>query len=558
MDQTDKEKELLEEISVEFEYLKDTRSQFETDWKDAENYFCSSIYDWTGGDRKPTRPTRYTSRPSHYLATLVSGLMGYTISPNIVWMKLSLSNRDLMKQAYVKDWLELVERIMYSKFAQSNLYSEAPTFIRNAAVFGHGVMLIDEDPGQKAIRYSTRQPPEIFLDVNEFDHVDTVYRLYAMTVRNAVNYFGYDAMHPTIQRQFDESAGKNAPVTILHAVYPRKNREEGKLDNKNAPFASVYVDWDNKHLIEEKGYWDNPYATFIWNRLPRTGYGTSPAQDALPDVMLLNRAEEARLRVAQRAADPAYNVPDDMRGAESVIPGGFNYYTKPDQIITPINIGANFPITIQVTQDIESRVRDWCFVDFFLMLQANEKNRTATEVVELQGEKAAVLSSLIVNQNNALSAIIRRTFNILARQGELPPVPSILKGSGAQLDIDFIGPLAQAQKKYHQSGGVAASLQFANAIFNLTPEAKDYVNGDVLLTNVFDTNGFPQDAIREEEEVTAIRKARAQAAAQAQQQQMALAQQQAILPNLDKMNQAVAPGSMLSDLDQQLAGGLKR
>jgi hypothetical protein len=52
--------------------------------------------------------------------------------------------------------------------------------------------------------------------------------------------------------------------------------------------------------------------------------------------------------------------------------------------------------------------------------------------------------------------------------------------------------------------------------------------------------------------------ARAEQQAAQQQQAMALAQQQAVLPNIDKMNQSVAPGSMLADVNSQLSQGIVR
>lgn len=552
------EKELLEDINTEFEYLKSVRAKYEDDWKDAANYVRASLYDWTNANVRPERPDRYTSRPAHFMNTLVSGLLGYTISPNITWLKLSLEQMEWLRYAGVKDWLEQAEKAFYSAVNRSNLYSEAPGFLRDAATYGHGVMLIDEDLNEQRIRYSTRPTPEIYLDVNEFDEVDTVYRNFSMTVRNMVSFFGEENCHKEVREKFKERDRKNDTINVLHAVYPRKDADPQRKDIKAAPWASMYIDLDNKHLIEESGYWENPYATFPWERIPGVAYGDSPSQQALCDILLLNRAEEARLKVAQLSAEPPMNVSSKMRGNESVVPGGFNYYEKPDEIMTPINTGANFPITINVTQDIEGRIRDWFHVDFFLMLQSQDRQKTATEVVELQGEKAAVLSSLIVNLNNALASLVRRTFNILYRQGKIPKPPAVLQGTGAQIKIDFVGPLAQAQKKYHQAGGVSQSLALVGPVLQLFPETRDYINGDRLAVEILDANGFPQGALREEEEVKGIRDARAQIAQEQQQQAMAMQQQQGIMQNFNKLNEPVKQGSALAEVGKQLAGGVQR
>ena len=552
------EKLLLEDIKIELEYLKEQRAEFEGDWKDTANYVRASLYNWNVGGKKPGRPDRYTSRPAHYLSTLVSGLLGYTISPNITWLKLSLEQMDWMRYSGVKDWLEQAEKALYAAINRSNLYSEAPIFLRDAATYGHSALLIDEDVGEQRIRYSTRPTPEVYLDVNEFDEVDTVYRLFSMTVRTMISFFGEDNCHSEIKTKFASTGSRNDSITILHAVYPRKEATGESLDIKKSPWASVYVDMDNDHVIEESGYWENPYATFAWERISRTGYGDGPALNALPDILLLNKAEEARIRLAQLSAEPPMNVPSKMKGSENVVPGGFNYYDKADEVLSPINTGMNFPITISVTQDIENRIRDWFHVDFFLMLQQQTQQKTATEVMELQGEKAAVLSSIIVNLNNALASIVRRTFNILYRQGKIPNPPDVLQGSGAQIKIDFVGPLAQAQKKYHQAGGIAQSMALVSPVIQLFPESRDYIDGDRLAVEILDANGFPQSALREDEEVKGIRDARAQMAAQQQQQAIAMQQQQNMMQNYDKLNEPVRQGSALAEVNKQAAGGIQR
>jgi hypothetical protein len=176
------------------------------------------------------------------------------------------------------------------------------------------------------------------------------------------------------------------------------------------------------------------------------------------------------------------------------------------------------------------------------------KTMTATEVMELQGEKAAVLSDLVVALNGALQQIIKRSFNILWRRGMIPPPPEALMGSGARLKVDFTGPLAQAQKKYHEAGGIAQGLQMAGAVAQIAPGALDVINFDRLLKRGFEGAGVSQLVINEDEDVAEMRRARAEAQARAQQQEMAMEQQRNILGNFGKLNEPVKPGSAIEEL----------
>lgn len=548
-------KETVEDIKTQFELLKTKRAIHESEWKDVCTYLGSRIFDWTDTKDEVKRPIRHTGRPTEYLDKLVSGIMGYTISPNVTWLKLSLSNPEMLDYYGVKDWLEKTEKALYEEFNRNNLYSQAPVFITNAAMFGHGVMLIDEKQ-ENQCRFMALAEPEVYIATNEYGDIDTVFRFFSMTVKNIVSRFGEENISDEIKKENEDAAGRQKEIKILHAVYPRAEYDSEKLDDKNMAYASYYIDFENDTVLEEGGYHELPYSVFIWEHLSSSAYGDSPARKAIPDMRLLNKAEEARLKLAQLAAEPPMNVPDAMRGHESVVPAGYNYYEKPDMIMSPINIGANFPITLETVKDLEGRVRDKFHVDFMLMLQAQTAQKTATEVVELQGEKAAMLSSLIVNQNKALSEIVKRTFSIMFRQGRLPETPEILNGSGALLNIDFVGPLAQAQKRYHQTGGVQTSLMLAQPVIQMNPESIDYIDVDKLLVNVLDTNGFPQAAIREEDDVQKMRMERAQAQQQAMQAQMQMQQQAQLTENYDKLNEPVQQGSPIAALTEQLQGGI--
>ncbi len=548
------EKTVLEELTYQVDEFKQERAKHEKEWQEVCTFLGSRVFDWKGeSDEK--RPERYTGRPTEYLNKLVSGIMGYTTSPNVTWLKLSLTDDDLADYHGVKDWLEKTEKALYAEFNRESFYAEIPLFIQNAALFGHAVMLIDEKK-ESALRFLTVSEPQIYLSQNEYNEVDTVFRIFTMTLKDIVSRFPDASIPDTMKKEAEEAKTKRKKVTVLHAVLPRDDYDDEKADDKNMAFASYYVDLDNNILLEESGYHELPYAVFIWDRIADSAYGDSPARQSLPDVKYLNMVEESRGRLAQLSAEPPMNVPDSMRGFESVVPAGFNYYDQPDEIMSPINIGANYPITLDTIKDIESRIRDKFHVDFMLSLQAQGGAKTATEIIELQGEKAALLSSLIVNQNKSLAEIVKRTFNIMYRQDRIPAIPDILVESKAGIKVDFIGPLAQAQKKYHQAGGVQMGLAMAQPIIQMCPSSLDYIDGDALLKNVLDANGFPQNAIRETDEVLKMRQQRAEAEQQAMQQQMQMQEGQALMQNADKLSKTVEQGSVLHELSEQLQSGI--
>ncbi|MDR3191615.1 MAG: head-tail connector protein [Treponema sp.] len=561
----DREKELAEDIKLQLEHLKDERHKREADWKNVQELVAPSVVSFDPAEKIPARPNRFTSRPTNYLKTLVSGITGYSISPNIVWQKLGLENAEQLDLYGVKDWLEAVERVLYAEFNRSNLYKQVPGMIASAAAYGHGVMLIDEDVGNSRLRFTSLSVPELYLDTNEYDEVETVYRRFTMTLGNAARFFGLENLAGNLRQDHEDRRKRNNEITVIHAVYRREDYDEEKPDAKHMPFASLYIDEGNDHLIRESGYREFPYAVFVWDKIGGAAYGESPAIYALDDIRLLNLAEESRIKIAQMSAEPAMNVPSTMKGSENVVPRGYNYYENPEEVMSVIQTGENYPISLEVVASIEDRIKDWFHVDFFLMLQSQSRQgrtqMTATEVVELQGEKAAVLSDLVVNLNEPLQKIIQRSFNLLLKQRKIPPIPDILRESGALLKVDFIGPLAQAQKKHHETGGIAQGIALIGSVANMAAAAPpalaalDVVDFDRLVKAGLEGAGTPQNIIREDDDIAAIREARARAEAQAQQQALALEEQKNILGNFNKLNEPLKQGTALEAMGQQMAGG---
>jgi len=551
------EKDFVEDLKNQFEYLRQERKKREGDWKEVQKYVASSVFNWDNPLEKiPIRPQRYTSRPTHYLKTLVSGITGYSISPNIVWHKLSLEDIDMLDRYGVKDWLEQVERILYAEFRRSNLYQQTSKFVEYSATYGHALMLIDEQLQENRLRFTTHKISEVYIETDEYEEVGTVFRHFSMTLKNMAAFFGEENLSVKRKEELKDKKKWHNEFTILHAVYRRETFDKESPGNKNMPYASIYIDESEDSILLESGYQEFPYAVLVWENISGTAYGESPAIYALDDIKLLNKIDEARIKIAQMAAEPPMNVPDTLRGEENVVPRGYNYYTKPDEIMTPIQTGTNFPITLEINNSIENRVRDWFNVDFFLMLQHENQNKqmTATEVVELQGEKAAILSDLVVKLNSALTKIIQRSFTILYRQGKIPQPPVILMGSGAQMKVDFTGPLAQAQKKYHETNGIAQAINLVGAVGNLTAEALDVVDFDQLIKRGMEGAGVSQFIIREDDDIAKIRQARAEQQAQAQQQAAAMEQQKNIMGNMNKLNEPVKQGSPLEELNKQMAG----
>ena len=112
--------------------------------------------------------------------------------------------------------------------------------------------------------------------------------------------------------------------------------------------------------------------------------------------------------------------------------------------------------------------------DLFLMLDSiDTPQMTAREVMERQQEKLQQLGPVVERlQDEFLSPIIERVYNIAERMGLFPPLPEELAERMADQDIkiEYISPLAQAQK---MSGlvNIEQAVSFAGQMAQIYPEA---------------------------------------------------------------------------------------
>jgi hypothetical protein len=550
----DKE-ELIKILKTRWQQLKDNRAKFEDNWTEAQKYADNVVINWGKPGEVPEQPKRFTSKPYQYNKTLVAGILGYAVSPSLVWFKLGMENTELLKEYGVKDWLEQCESELLAMFNRSNFYKETNPAVKNSTCIGHGVLHIEEDIENKRIRYTHFPANEIFLDVNSYGEVDTCFRWYADTLRNIADFFGEENLSEEMQSQLKEESHWNDSHEILMCVYPRENYNPEYKDAKNMPYACIYLELGSSHILKESGYREFPFAVFYWDRYSGFAYGASPAMDAMPDIKALNIIKKSSLQIAQTSAEPPMMASQEMHDID-LSPRGITYLPTKDSRLEPVRTGENYPITLQELANYEQAVKDWFYVDYFLALQERNQQMTATEVMELQGEKAATLSTFIVSLNDFLSTIIQRTFNLLMRAQMLPPPPMALMKQQAIIKIDFTGPLAQNQKKYHQMGGTVQALAAIGPIMQMFPNAGDFLDGDELMKSTMGGMGMPQNIIREDDDVKKIREERIKAEQQqaAQQQQMAMAQ--TLMQNANKMGEAPQKGSIMEQLNEKLAGGM--
>ena len=162
---------------------------------------------------------------------------------------------------------------------------------------------------------------------------------------------------------------------------------------------------------------------------------------------------------------------------------------------------------------------------------------TATEVVQRQEERMRVISPALGRlMNEMLRPLIDRTFELMLRADMLPLPPEILQG--VDIDIEYVSPLARAQKSSSLNGTMQA-LEILLPLSQALP-VQDYINPDGLVNYIMDSLGVPKKVVNPQSVVDEQREQRAVM----QQQQMARQEEQEDVYTAAQAAQAVR---MVSD-----------
>lgn len=443
---------------------------------------------------------------------LAAALLGTLSNPSSVWFSLRSADPDLDRDEDARAWLDDArDRILFVFNAPSmKLATHLHELYLDLAAYGTGALFIGDRP-EGGIQFSARHLAEIFVAEDANGQIDTVFRQFRMSARNAVANWGTDRVSRSIARAAE--AEPDREFDLLHAVFPRADRDPQKQVGVHKPFASVYVERDEKHLLGESGFDEMPYMVPRWYKAAGEIYGRSPAMTALPDIKMLNAMMKTTLKAAQKSVDPPLIVADDgVLLPVRTVPGGLNFaqfLPNGGLPIQPMPQGTRFEIALEIIRDVQARVRAAFYTDQLLLQPA--AGMTATEVVQRTEEKLKLMGPQLGRmQGELLGPMIDRVFGIMFRRGAFPPPPPAL--AGEEIRVEYVSPIAKAQRA-SEAQGLLRLLEATGALGGFDPAVVDNLDADTILRRVGDVYGVPNDALRSREEVEALRAGRAEAAA---------------------------------------------
>lgn len=489
-----------------YDALKNERASWMPAWKELGTYLAPTRGFFDGqtpnqGHRLDHK-TLLDSEPCLAVEVLCAGMMSGLTSPARSWFDLSLAPEELMDLPGARAWVFEVKKRLEEVFSKSNVYGVLHGFYEEIAVFGTAAFLLEED-AQKGIYCRPFTIGEYCLGCNEQGHVNKFGREFFMTAEQLVDVFGKENLPPQITARLSEDQLLQWHK-VFHLIIPNNSHLPFFEDNRHMPFASIYF-LESGHVLRRSGYREFPVIAARWEVKNTSDiYGKGPGWKCLGDVKMLQKMQKTKLVALDKSTNPPVMVSANVQGEVNLLPGGITRYNgTTDGAVKPAyQVQADLQSLEGAIASVRNTIRAQFFADVFLSLTSQSyAGMTATEVAERHQEKMLVLGPVLERlKNELLDPLIDRAFNLLSRQGLLPPAPPSIQG--LPIKVEYVSMIAQAQKAAGLSS-LMQGLNYAASLASVRPELLNRVDYDCALEEGLKALGVAPALLKSEEEVNA-------------------------------------------------------
>lgn len=515
----------VEELIELYKKMKGQRSNFESYWQTLHDYFYVESAD-VNSSHAPGSELSFAylwdSTTLECADVLAAGFMNYLTPPGTRWFRLRARDNALSQNKAVTEYLEEVAEEVNLALNRSNFYNQIFPTYKASGVYGTSLLLEEEDV-ETDIRFTDLPIKQCVIVEDAQGRVNEYFIEFEYTAKQAAMRWG----EQNLTREMREEAAKREPDkkhTFLLYIAKRERRRIDSQKKENMAVGAIWIDMKGKHVVAEGGYNEFPAMAHRFDKRAFIPWGFSPAMKALPFARLLNAIAKTNLRAMMKLTDPPIAAPHNaFLMPFNMNPRAVNYYKKSKMdsgkdIFAFGNYG-HPEVGMNAIEYYSMKVKSLMYNDVFLAFEGLDKQMNNPEVMERINEKMAMLGPSVGRFTaEVLNPIVIRTIGILWRRGRLPMPPDEVLNN-PQYEIDYLGQLAQSQKR-SQLNALVSALTMAGNMAQFAPEVLDKVDPDKATEEVWDVLGAPAKVLRDDQEVQAIRENRQQEAAKIQEMQV--------------------------------------
>lgn len=493
------------------------RQTFERVWGDIDERINPSDQNFNSDTPKTQKGKQtaekvFDATPGLALDRFKAAMHSLITPRNQTWHKVKAVDHELYEDVEVNRYLEEVTRRLFGARYGANFDTEIQGAYYNGGKYGSMGMFTGERVG-RGLFYRGVPMKQLYFAESEHGEIDMVHRDWFWTARQAAQKWG-DKLPSVIK-----DAARDRPdqeFRFLHCVKPRRDADVNRKDYRGMEFASYYVAFDSREIIEESGFRTFPYAIGRYDLNPGEIYGRSPCMTILPDVKMLNEMNRTTIQAAQLAVlPPLLAHRDGILDAIKMTPAAINYGGVDDngrQMIQPLQAGGDPRIGLELMDQKRAIINDALLSTLFQIL-VDKPNITATEAMLRAQEKGQLIGPTGSRiESELLTTMIRRELDILAMADQLPPMPDKLMERGGLYALEFDSPLSRAREAENGVGILRTFEQLAPVAQVAGPGVFKRFNMDAVSKELARLNGMPSKVLYTDDEMAEIDAAAAQQA----------------------------------------------
>lgn len=448
------------------------------------------------------------------------------------WFKMGVGSPEDEVEPAAAAWLEAKTKVqMRAMYDPAAMLAKASKLTdHDWSTFGNAVMSVEVNRNKNALLFRNWHLRDMVWCERYDGTIGLRGRNWKPTARDLSFYFK-DKVHPNVTKKLTENngAGAYSKITVKHIVVPAE-----EFDGPNPrkwPWISIFIDVDNKHVMEEIGLRTGYYIIPRWFCPDDSQYGRSPAVTAgLPDARLMQQMTFTLLKAGEKAVDPPMiAIEEAVKSPIDIYPGGVtwasqDYDERLGEVLRPLTVDSRgFPLGINLLERTQQMLTSAFYIDK-LQLPGAGREMTAYEVSQRIREYIRQLMPLFQPVEQDYSApLCEDVFTLLFAEGAFGSpgdVPESLRGQDVR--FRFQSPISQAEDE-----GLAESFQAALALTEqaaaFDPAAVQMIDVQGALRDALRGRGFPSKHVKDERTMEAIT-AQAQEKAQAQEAMNTVAQ----------------------------------
>ena len=453
-------------------------------------------------------------------ARLAAGLFANTFPSNADMWHLRPADPSLADEPAVKDFYAKLTRLTFRQLENSNFAAKTLEMLPLLPCLGTTIVKPKWDKKKKQLAFRQSRVTECVLGEDADGDIDTYGWKFHYTSKQAAQRWP-KTVSPAIAKEAQNVANMNTKHVFIYMVTPRPSSQRGETAKAtDKEFMSVFVDVDNKKLMEEGGFDTFPFAVSRMYHREGKPYGRSAAMNALPDMRQLNRGSVIFDDSAELLSRPPLlypmngnNVEDIVVQAGAVIP----YDPTLGGVPQPMTTGIRLDSMQWKIERAERNVQNAFFTDLFDLLEQGIE-MTATEVETRVAHRTEAISPVVANlKEDYYGVLIPRSAMLLIENnvdGIRDEVPEELVGKPIVLEYTT---RLEARMRDLLTGRLLNTVRMAAEIKTAVRESPDVDNildTDSMIREIAENNVLDPKHIRKMEDTNARRQKQAEDLAQ--------------------------------------------